>query len=167
MKTPTNTCTRKTFTAGLARSVHASYSWKNGHALWRNQEITVRNFIARQPALENIPQDEGAKTILARFEKETGGAIWTIFWLHCWRPSLFPIYDQHVHRAMTFIRTGGLSEIAEKLKKSNLHDKYCPFIRPLTGLISRKIGRWTKLSWFGTFLKAHPDLLVGAGFLKA
>lgn len=32
-----------------------------------------------------------------------GGPIYRIFWLHCWYPDKFPIYDQNVHRAMVFI----------------------------------------------------------------
>ena len=43
------------------------------------------------------------KVFLRDFLSRPGGAIWRIFWLHCHYPNKFPIYDQHVHRAMACI----------------------------------------------------------------
>ena len=40
---------------------------------------------------------------LQEFLNRPGGAIWRIFWLHLQHPEQFPIYDQHVHRAMAFM----------------------------------------------------------------
>src|SRR5262249_331470 len=50
---------------------------------------------------------KAARRFLDQFRE--GGTIWRIFWLHCW-DTRFPIYDQHVHRAMTFILDGGRME---------------------------------------------------------
>ena len=40
---------------------------------------------------------------MQEFLNRPGGAIWRIFWLHVQHTQHFPIYDQHVHRAMAFL----------------------------------------------------------------
>jgi hypothetical protein len=83
----------------------ALFEWKNGTPLSGPKRNSVlRNFVARRDELPRAA-DESASDLLARFGE--GGVIWRIFWLHCWQPARFPIYDQHVHRAMRFIEKGG------------------------------------------------------------
>ena len=86
------------------------FTWKNGTPLSNaKRESVLRNFVARRAELNQVQQNETAANLLSRFSE--GGAIWRIFWLHCWQPARFPIYDQHVHRAMRFIQQGVLEEI--------------------------------------------------------
>jgi hypothetical protein len=86
------------------------FRWKNGGPLSKLKEKTVRqNFVGRRAELKGLPKNQQIEALLDRFSQ--GGAIWRIFWLHCWQPKRFPIYDQHVHRAMTFIKTGACEEI--------------------------------------------------------
>lgn len=79
-------------------------------------------------------------------EFKDGGAIYRIFWLHCWRPSL-PIYDQHVHRAMTFIKTydnGKTGELAKfnHDKKVQLYlDRYIAFFDEFRGMDGREVDK--------------------------
>jgi hypothetical protein len=48
--------------------------------------------------------DQGASTeMLVEYLNRPGGAIWRIFWLHLQHHLRFPIYDQHVHRAMAYL----------------------------------------------------------------
>jgi len=68
------------------------FHWKNGTPLSVRKEASVeKNFSDRIPELEQLPPDIGAGDFLKRFAG--GGAIWRIFWLHCWKPGRFPIYD--------------------------------------------------------------------------
>ena len=88
------------------------FTWKNGTPLSElKRKSVLRNFVARRGELDQIPRDEAPAALLSRFDE--GGAIWRIFWLHCWQPTRFPIYDQHVHRAMRFIQAGVLEEIPD------------------------------------------------------
>jgi hypothetical protein len=104
------------------------FEWKNGRRLSEPKRKSVtRNFVERRSELDQIPRDEAASALLTRFSE--GGVIFRIFWLHCWQPTRFPIYDQHVHRAMRFIEAGVREEIADKdLDKIRVYiDQYIPF----------------------------------------
>jgi hypothetical protein len=97
------------------------FQWKNGTPLSGQKKNSVlRNFVARRDELADL-RDETPAELLAHFRE--GGAIWRIFWLHCWQPKRFPIYDQHVHRAMRFIESGAREEIPGKDQ-----DKICAYI---------------------------------------
>ena len=60
---------------------------------------------------------------------QPGGAIWRIFWLHCNGPDLYPMFDQHVYRAMKKLVTGRSAEIpdANRGKAIAYVDEYLPF----------------------------------------
>jgi hypothetical protein len=127
------------------------FEWKNGtplSALKRNS--VLRNYVARRGELATIPVDETPVRTLERFSD--GGAIWSIFWLHCWRPDRYPIYDQHVHRAMRFIEAGVIEEIPSKdSEKIRAYvEQYLPFHAQFDGLPPRAVD---KALWaFGKFI---------------
>jgi len=127
------------------------FQWKNGTPLSGPKRTSViRNFVARRSELDQIAADETASALLARFAE--GGVIWRIFWLHCWQPARFPIYDQHVHRAMRFIQTGVREEIPEKdsEKIGAYISHYIPFHARFDGLPHRTVD---KALWaFGKFV---------------
>jgi hypothetical protein len=119
----------------------AWFEWKNGTALSRPKRKSVlRNFVGRRGELADVLVESHAE-LLARFSE--GGVIWRIFWLHCWQPERFPIYDQHVHRAMRFIQTGKPEEIpltdADKIH-AYLSD-YMPFHARFDGLPHRTVDK--------------------------
>ena len=137
-----------------AEAVTKLFVWKNGGKLSRLKQRSVeRNFIDRIGELQGFPKDTSAETFLARFA--TGGAIWRIFWLHCWQPDRFPIYDQHVHRAMMLIEDREPDELAAKDDKRKIRlylDRYLPFHRRFAGSDQRSVDR--ALWAFGKFIKA-------------
>ncbi len=93
-----------------AERAESLFFWKAGKQYWRKSKPLVqKNFISRLDELASLPSDITPDEFLRQFA--TGGAIWRIFWLHCWQPLQFPIYDQHVHRAMAVIETGQPEEI--------------------------------------------------------
>jgi hypothetical protein len=80
------------------------FEWKNGRPLSEAKRRSVHeNFVDRLEEVDQLLPDWTAGQFLDRFSR--GGAIWRVFWLNCVRQE-FPIYDQHVHRAMKFILTG-------------------------------------------------------------
>ena len=91
--------------------------------------------------------------------------------MHCWYPDRFPIYDQHVHRAMSYIQDGTLDKLEKHRDQDVIKlylDRYMPFFEEfgkidvpfdpkLDGIRSRKADR--ALSSFGLYVSGHlqPD----------
>ncbi len=127
------------------------YQWKNGTPLSDRKLASVhRNFVQRKDELAHLQHNDSADDFLARFTK--GGAIWRIFWLHCWQPNRFPIYDQHVHRAMVFIERGVREEIPQydPRKIEAYINKYLPFHTQFSSIDGRTVD---KALWaFGKFI---------------
>lgn len=128
------------------------YKWKNGTPLSVSKQAAIQqNFIDRRNAMEPLPNSFSAHDFLARFD--TGGAIWRIFWLHCCQPDRFPIYDQHVHRAMAFIEAGTDEEIPQydRQKIDTYICRYLPFHATFSDIDGRCVD---KALWaFRKFIK--------------
>ena len=81
--------------------IWALFQWKNGGPLSKKKFASVKqNYIDNDIEIPQFPD----KTILTTYLNQSGGAIWRIFWLHCNYPKKYPIYDQHVHRAMANLK---------------------------------------------------------------
>ena len=144
------------------------FEWKNGGKLAELKRKSVeRNYFPKKEhecvrrAIQ-FPQSasaeesgEFAKEFLTNDFKE-GGEIWPIFWLHCCNQR-FPIYDQHVHRAMVFIEEGRTEDLNEfEGRKVEFYiTRYLSFHRRFSGE-QRKIDK--AVHTFGRFIKAWPDL---------
>jgi hypothetical protein len=130
------------------------FEWKNGTPLsGLKRDSVLKNFVARRGELATIQADETPERMLARFSD--GGAIFRIFWLHCWQPERFPIYDQHVHRAMRFIEANVIEEIpAKDADKVRAYlRQYLPFHARFSGLPQRAVD---KALWaFGKFISEN------------
>lgn len=86
-----------------AEGLRALYRWKNQGPLSAGKSLSVEiNYIAYLETLRRLPLTTEPSAFLDKFKN--GGATWRIFLLHCWSQSKYPIYDQHVHRAMKFIQ---------------------------------------------------------------
>ena len=133
------------------QSICELYQWKNGTPLSaRKRESVHRNFIQHRDELAQLQPDASANDFLAQFAN--GGAIWRIFWLHCWQPNRFPIYDQHVHRAMAFIVNGAPEEIPQydPRKIEAYINSYLPFHAQFAAIDGRAVD---KALWvFGKFI---------------
>jgi len=142
------------------------YQWKNGTPLSARKLTSVlENFVRRSVELAQLPPDINANDFLLHFKN--GGAIWRIFWLHCWQPNRFPIYDQHVHRAMTFIRNGVSEEIPQydPRKIQTYLDIYLPFHAQFSGIDGRAVD---KALWaFGKFINEVQFPLVAPNVTPA
>jgi hypothetical protein len=147
------------YTANIGRAltaerVNSLFIWKNGGPLSAAKRVSVeQHYISRLSQLAALPPSTTAGQFLRIFG---GGAIWRIFWLHCWRPDRYPIYDQHVHRSMEYIlalRCGEIPEREDVIIASYL-ERYLPFWGTFPNLSDRLVDKalWT----FGKFLKAFP-----------
>ena len=127
------------------------FEWKNGSKLSEKKFASVReNFINSKI---DIPPNPG-KVFLSDFLNLPGGAIWRIFWLHCNLPNQFPIYDQHVHRAMAKLKGWNNIEIPcnGKKKVESYISKYLPFWNEFSNFPTKRVDE--ALWVFGKFLKS-------------
>jgi hypothetical protein len=132
------------------------FEWKNGGPLSEAKRTSVeRNYIDHLNDVVSFGDSTGPEDFLRRFPQ--GGAIWRIFWLHCWKPERFPIYDQHVYRSMMYIIEGRCDEMPkwdEGIVESYI-TKHLPFYREqLPELPNRQVDK--ALWFFGKFLKGFP-----------
>ena len=125
-----------------ARRVLVLFEWKNGRPLSRAKKATVKGFLS-DARLPSRVDDESLRRYLLR----PGGPIWRIFWLHLQQPDRFPIFDQHVYRAMARVTGHNPREVparpAAKIE-AYLND-YLPFWRGFRDFDPRRVDRalWT------------------------
>ena len=136
-------------------SVMALFEWKNGGKLSAPKAASVhKHYIS----LIGAPLPSEIRGFLKSFGPSKGGAIWPIFWLHCCDRQ-FPIFDQHVYRAMKFIQRAELDEL-EGYPDDRKVDLYLDIYVPFHNEIAVPGRETDKALWtFGKFLKANPDLL--------
>ena len=140
-----------------ADTVRALFQWKNGGKLSVLKQRSVEtNYIARLDELARLPSDLDGAEFLRLWAR--GGAIWRIFWLHCWKPKRFPIYDQHVYRAAARMCHWDGPEIpaSDPRRIATYLERYLPFWEEL-GINSRDADR--ALWAFGKFLKGWNGAL--------
>jgi hypothetical protein len=132
------------------------FRWKGGERFRiRDCERVERVFV---PLIEKARHLKTRQASAADWAEEfpTGGAILRIFWMHCWEPDRFPIFDQHVYRAMTFIEDGKCLEppSGDRAKMEIYLGRYIPFYAGLQGDTSRQVDHalWS----FGKFIKRCP-----------
>lgn len=130
--------------------IRALFRWKNGTVLSDDKMASVEeNFILRRKKLKAFKPNFTAEAFLDIFDQ--GGETWRIFWLHCFSPSRFPIFDQHVNRAMTYLQDGVPQEIAASGRVEQYVAAYIPFYEEFAGSDRRQAD---KALWaFGKFLK--------------
>jgi hypothetical protein len=135
-------------------TVRKLFTWKNGSVLSKRKSASIKkNYLDRLDALSASEQSKSAEELLGQFNK--GGAVWRIFWLHCWKPEQFPIFDQHVYRAMRFIKSHTVEEIpsADARKIEIYVNEYIPFHQQFSEMHFRQVD---KALWaFGKFTKTY------------
>jgi hypothetical protein len=131
------------------------FRWKNNGPIAKHKfKSILRNYIESKPT-PPLPGDQGA---LRSFISQPGGTIWRIFWLHCYEPSRYPIFDQHVYRAMRCLTGGRVEEIprANLAKASAYVDQYLPFHSRFTYKNRKRVDQalWS----YGKYLKSWKGL---------
>ncbi len=135
--------------------VRQLYLWKAGGAYRsKQQKDTVEtNFVGRLDELDRLSDSMTPGEFLSRFDG--GGAIWRIFWLHCWKPDVYPIFDQHVWRARWFFEHGSIDELgtySDKKKVSLYLNSYLTWCTLFVNMDQRQVDR--SLWACGKFLKS-------------
>jgi hypothetical protein len=117
--------------------------------------------IGRIEELKKLPNDTNPREFLTKRFKSVP-SIWRIFLLHCWSGQKYPIFDQHVYRAMKYIKDEEVFEgsLPESRRTKAYLDEYIEFYDSFRMRNNRNVD---KALWaFGKFLST-----VNPAFLKA
>lgn len=113
------------------KSLQQLFEWKNGMPLSKKKEELFTKILDKWELIVKLKSDFE----LSSFKVEFSGvsAVWKIFLLHCINPEVYPIYDQHIHRAFFFIHGKDYSYIdnttySQKEKEEFYFNTYLPFI---------------------------------------
>lgn len=139
------------------RRLSELFEWKNGGPLSVLKAASVRrHYLGQKPTVTL----QSSRSDLVDFISRSGGAIWRIFWLHCHDHDTYPIFDQHVYRAMRFLQTGNVMEVpvSNKKKATCYVDEYVPFYESFAYPNPRIVD---KALWsFGKLLVTYPQLAL-------
>lgn len=131
------------------------FVWKNGMKLSDLKSHSIETkVISKLMVINTLRKTDKLDfdTISANFKDVS--AIWKIFLMHIINPAEFPIFDQHVYRAMRYIKTNQIEELRnnDQIKLRIYENEYLVFYRDLSSEINdyRKLD---KALWaFGKFL---------------
>ena len=110
------------------------FQWKNGMKLSQAKEKSLKikilkklNIINSLRATTEIDLDYFLK------EFKEVSVVWKVFLLHIISPSMYPIYDQHIHRAYRFMNNeasdGIKASMNEATKLKFYFEEYYPFVK--------------------------------------
>lgn len=127
-------------------SFHQLYVWKNGMNLSEKKLPSVKRLYKKSINYKKYNKKFSELVFEKEFElsKSKNSSIWMMFLMHLFRPSDYPLFDQHVYRAFYFLNDSIIKEIppANKKKYSFFKDIYIPWFRSLksqTGLSGKTL----------------------------
>lgn len=141
-----------------AERIRMWFEWKNGGPLAAGKARSILRYSSPDERI-SVDADEG---IAQEFLRRPGGSIWRIFWAHLQHPAQYPIYDQHVHRAMAYMRGWDRLEIPnDNTSKVTMYlDEYRPFFREFKDFPQRRVDR--ALWAFGKFVASEYVGVLGS-----
>lgn len=111
-------------------NIRELFKWKNGMRLSDKKDISLETKIMSKLNIINALRSREEITFQCINENFRGiSAIWRIFVAHIIRPEQFPIFDQHVYRAMKYLQTRTVEELKnnDKLKLQIYEHEYLKF----------------------------------------
>lgn len=139
------------------------FEWKNGLNLSGKKENSLKKKILPYLDQINAFKKQGEtdfNKIRAAFKNVS--AIWFIFLAHTINKEAFPIFDQHVYRAMNYLESGQIGEIPSRNPKkiSIYQERYLPLYKQYRNDLDN-YKDWDEAFWaFGKFLGRYPKAFV-------
>ena len=109
------------------------FIWKNGMRLSDPKYSSLERKILHRLELINRLKSNFLIDEFNRAFSELS-TIWKIFLLHCIKPNSYPIFDQHVFRAMRFIQTNTIVELPKSKK-----EKYSQYLNLYLSFFDRLV----------------------------
>jgi hypothetical protein len=110
------------------------YQWKNGMKLSQAKEKSLNTKIIKKIDIINslrATTEIDLDYFLKEFKEVS--VVWKMFLLHIISPSMYPIYDQHIHRAYRFMNNeasdGIKASMNEATKLKFYFEEYYPFVK--------------------------------------
>ena len=141
-------------------NVRKLFEWKNntGEKLATNKENRVKYVIDALPIIKELNNEWDNNEFNRAFGKIS--TVWQTFLMHIIQPNKFPIFDQHVYRAWTYLQKGQAEELKGTIKHQfSLYTSYTNFFDAIyseSGCNPRQLDR--ALWAFGKFIKQYPSL---------
>jgi hypothetical protein len=134
------------------------FKWKNGSRLsYPKQKSFDKNILSKIETINILKSNFNLSLFLKEFNNIS--TIWKIFLLHIINPKMYPIFDQHVFRAMKYIRFSIIEEIPvdNKHKEKVYFDEYVDFFNTLKSELPENFNnkKIDEALWsIGKFLKS-------------
>ena len=110
------------------------YQWKNGMKLSQAKEKSLNTKIISKIDIINslrVTAEIDLDYFLKEFKEVS--VVWKVFLLHIISPTMYPIYDQHIHRAYRFMNNeasdGIKASMNEATKLKFYFEEYYPFVK--------------------------------------
>lgn len=137
--------------------INALFEWKNGMVLSERKKNTLqKKVLSKLDFIKALKKSDSIQLEDFLNEFKNLSAVWKIFLLHIIKPELYPIYDQHIHRAYNFIH--GLeynnisaSSFKDKDKLDFYFTSYLKFIEKNRKVNLKRLDE--ALYTFGKFLR--------------
>jgi hypothetical protein len=131
------------------------FLWKNGMRLSGKKDAALNGKVLRRLTAIN---ELKTKFLQEQFDRKFTdlSAIWKIFLLHCVQPQTYPIFDQHVYRAMCYMQSGVITELRNNStrKYKQYFESYVPFYSSVVKCSCRDSVKVDRALWvFGKTLK--------------
>lgn len=139
------------------------YEWKNGSVLSERKKIGLRKKVLAKIKIINSLKDQFNLELFKKEFKDMT-VIWKIFLLHIIKPNKYPIFDQHVFRAMVYIKFFKIEEIPNKESEREriYFEEYVDFFNEIKlkspSNFNKKIDE--SLWAFGKFLKSNYKKMI-------
>ena len=134
------------------------FKWKNGMRLSTLKGISFETKIMpRLEIINNLKQERRITFQIINDSFHDVSAIWKIFLAHIVNPRRFPIFDQHVYRAMIYLQTQKIEELKnyDQVKLEKYQNEYLKFFNNISTEIS-DYKKYDEAMWaFGRFLKQN------------
>ena len=110
------------------------FQWKNGMKLSQAKEKSLNTKIIKKINIINslrATTEIDLDYFLKEFKEVS--VVWKVFLLHIISPTMYPIYDQHIHRAYRFMNNeasdGIKASMNEATKLKFYFEEYYPFVK--------------------------------------
>lgn len=117
--------------------------WRSKTGYTKEQrEVIEKEFIAKVHLFKHIPRSTSPRRFLEKFPR--GGAMLRLFWLHCWQPSKYPLFDSHTHRAMCHVLEVEHQELSALGEIGQIHaylQQYLPLRRRFAAIDPHRVNR--------------------------
>ncbi len=147
-----------------SETLNALFMWKNGSVLSKKKKDSLNKNIIRKIEIINSLKN---KFDFDLFKKEfkNVSVIWKIFLLNLIKPKTYPIFDQHVFRAMKFIKFSKIEEVPnnDREKEEVYFDEYIDFFNKIKAELPRDFDnkKIDEALWsFGKFLKSNYKTIL-------